>query len=169
MFRQGIRDFPIFKDFSDAQMDGLAQRFELRCYPPKAMIFDQGQAAKFLYILASGKVIIRFKPYDGPPLTVATIEPGGVFGWSAALGRALYTSGALTGETSEVYRISGMNLNALCTECPDTGAVLIKRLASMVNVHQQGSIQAESEIVNILQSSMDKNGDCSRRIKHNGR
>jgi CRP-like cAMP-binding protein len=168
MFRQDLKDFPVFQGFSEDQIEWLAEQFELLNFRRNKLIFDQGQAAEHLYILASGKVIIRYKPYDGPPLIVATISPGGVFGWSAALGRHAYTSGALAGEESEVYRISWTRLNTLCEKCPDTGAILLKRLAQVVNERQQG-IDTEKEILGILKTSIDKNGDCSQRMDPDGR
>ena len=158
----------MFQGFSEDQIEWLAEQLELRSYARGRLIFEQGQSADYLYILSAGKVIIRYKPYDGPPLTVATILPGGVFGWSAALGRHAYTSGALAAEDSEVYRISWARLNTLCSECPDTGAILLKRLAQVVNERQQG-MQTETEVLSILKTSMDKKGDCSRRMKPNGK
>ncbi len=157
----------MFQGFSEDQIEWLAEQLEVCTCARGKLIFEQGQSADYLYILSAGKVIIRYKPYDGPPLTVATIFPGGVFGWSAALGRHAYTSGALAAEDSEVYRISWARLKTLCDECPDTGAILLKRLAQVVNERQQG-MHTETEVLSILKTSMDKKGECSRRMKPNG-
>jgi len=168
MFRQELKDFPLFQGFSEDQIEWLAEQFEVLSFSSNTVIFEQGQSADHLYILSSGKVIIRYKPYDGPPLKVASIFPGGVFGWSAALGRHVYTSTALASEESETYRISGLSLSTLCEKCPDTGAILLQRLAQAVNERQQ-SLETETEILGILRTSIDKKGDCSRRMDPNGR
>ncbi len=167
MFTAEFLNFPVFQGLSAQQVEWLASRFEPRFYPANQEIFNQGDAAEYLYILSSGKVIIRYKPYDAPPLTVATIQPGEVFGWSAALGRSVYTSGAVTLEASRVYRIQGSRLRAVCEECPDTGALLIQRLANVASEHQR-RIQTQTEVIKVLTSSLDRKKKCHRRMP-NGR
>jgi CRP-like cAMP-binding protein len=58
-----------------------------------------------LYVLMDGQVAIRFKPHDGDWLTVTDVQAGGVFGWSAALGRRRYTSSAICLQESHAYSI----------------------------------------------------------------
>jgi len=55
-------------------------------------LFEQGDLAEYLYLVVLGEVVVAFKPDDGPPITVARVAPGGVVGWSAALGSKTYTS-----------------------------------------------------------------------------
>lgn len=167
MFTAEFLNFPVFQGLSTQQVEWLAARFEPQIFPANHIIFNQGDAADYLYILSSGKVIIRYKPYDGPPLTVATIQPGEVFGWSAALGRAVYTSGAVTLEISRAYRIEGSRLMAVCEECPETGALLIQRLSNVASEHQR-RIQTQTEVMKVLTSSLDRKSKCHRRIQ-NGR
>jgi CRP-like cAMP-binding protein len=97
-----------------------------------SLLFSQGQPATHLYLLLRGKVTIRFKPDDGEPITVAELEPGGVFGWSAALGRGRYTSGAICQESSETLVISGAALRRLCQVDPETGVLILERLAEVI-------------------------------------
>ena len=95
MFRQDYAQLPIFAGLDGDQISQLSP-FLVECSLQKDMvIFEQGPACEYLYILLTGEVAVRYKPYDGPLLAVARIEPGGVFGWSAALGRDVYTSGAV--------------------------------------------------------------------------
>lgn len=129
MFRQEYTRLPIFAGFNGNQIQELTL-FLTECqFDKDCLIFQQGQPAAFLYILLSGEVSIRFKPYDGPPLTVARIEPGGVFGWSAALQRDAYTSGAVTMQSSTAFRMRGTGLLEFRSRYPTTGALLLDRLA----------------------------------------
>ena len=127
-----------------------------------ARVFDQGGPADFLYLLAAGKVIIRYKPYDGPALTVATIEPGSIFGWSAVLGRPAYTSSCVAIEDTDVFRLSASRLKGLCSRFPETAAILISQMAGRLTERQTG---AQGEILNVLQSRIGQSGECSERIK----
>ncbi|MFN7035900.1 MAG: cyclic nucleotide-binding domain-containing protein [Bellilinea sp.] len=163
-----LGNFPIFEGLSPAKIEWLASQFERQALPANHTIFRQGDPAEYLYLLASGKVIIRYKPYDGPPLTVATIQPGEIFGWSAVLGRHIYTSAAVTLEQSRMYRIQGSRLQTVCDECPETGAMLYQRLAKFAGEHKK-HLHTEGELLRVLTSNLDKNGECYRRIENGQR
>ena len=92
MFRQVIEKTSLFKGLSKQDVDLLYSAFEPCWFARDTTIIEQGHPTDYLYILTSGKVSIRYTPYDGPPFTFATVEPGDVFGWSMALGRPVYTS-----------------------------------------------------------------------------
>jgi CRP-like cAMP-binding protein len=132
MFRQGYAQLSIFAGLDGNQINQLSQFIEECQFPKDTVIFEQNTPADRLYILLLGGVEIRYKPYDGPPLVVARIDPGGVFGWSAALRRDAYTSGALTTQASQVYALRGTSLAGLCAKYPDTGGVFLERLASVI-------------------------------------
>ncbi len=87
-----------------------------------------GHTADIIYILLKGKVGC-YKPYDGPEITVAHIEPGGVFGWSAALGRRNYSSAAITTTDVEVFCLSRDRLVEIYQQDPETGIILLETLA----------------------------------------
>ncbi len=132
MLRQGYAQLSIFAGLDGNQISQLSHFFEACQFPKEAVIFEQNQPADRLYILLSGEVEVRYKPYDGPPLLVARIDPGGVFGWSAALRRDAYTSGALAAQDSEAYCIRGADLAIMCRQYPETGKIFLERLASVI-------------------------------------
>ncbi len=156
MSSQGLPDFPVFNGFTEPQIEWIAGLFEQVIYVCNAMIFDQDGPADYLYLLASGKVIIRYKPYDGPALTVATIEPGSIFGWSVVLRRSAYTSSSLAVEDSIVFRLSASRLQELCDHYPETASILIRQMAGRLNERQAG---AQDKILNILQSRIGHPSD----------
>ncbi len=135
----------------------------LHCrFPSGTTIFDQGQPATNLYILVEGEVVISYKPYDGPPLTVARIQSGGVFGWSTALGRSMYTSSALASSECSTLYVPGAALHVFCERYPDTGALLLERLAGVIAARLNNT---HTEILSILTRGMDLSDNCSRRME----
>ena len=120
--------------------------------PENTLIFQQGETAKYLYILESGIVEIIFKPFDGPELSVSRIISGGVFGWSSTLGRDSYTSAAKTLTEIEAYRFTGKELQKLCEEYPETGVVILDRLASAIVERLECT---HHEIMSILNQGME--------------
>ncbi len=128
--------------------------------PNGAVIFEQGDLADCLYILLEGEVEVRYKPYDGPPLSVAHIIPGGVFGWSAALGRREYTSGAQAESECQVVRVRSASLHRLCECYPETGGVLLDRLAGVIAERLRNT---HASILAMLSQGVDTNGNCAKR------
>lgn len=152
MFIQQFSDLSFFKEFTPEQITEIYPILEqIRC-EKGAMIFQQGQCTDYLYILEEGEVVIQYKPYDGPPLDVARIQSGGVFGWSAALGRDAYTSGALVTETCAAICIRKASLHQFCIQHRETGKILLDRLASVIAERIKSS---HAEVLSILTNGVD--------------
>jgi CRP/FNR family transcriptional regulator, cyclic AMP receptor protein len=132
MFRQDYAQLSIFSGLDGNQISQISPFFIDYHFEKDAVIFEQGQPARYLYILFSGDVVINYKPYDGPLLTVAHIAPGGVFGWSAALGRDIYTSGATAAAPSTACCVRGSDLAVIRAQYPETGKILLERLAGVI-------------------------------------
>ena len=164
MFRQELSQVPIFRGLGEIQLEFLDPYVELCHFTQGQLIFEQGQVARFMYILRLGEVIIQYKPYDAPMLTVTHIEPGGVFGWSAALGRAEYTSGAIAACNSEAYQLCGEGLSRICDQYPETGVVILGRLASVIAERLQST---HTQILSMLSQGLY--GDFEKRNGANGK
>jgi CRP-like cAMP-binding protein len=137
-----LEKVPFFKDLSDQDLELLSKKFSPVSFPSDTVIFNQGDHAGHLFILLSGQVSIRFKPHDGEVLPVTDISPGDVFGWSAALGREVYTSCAVTTADSKALSVRGKDLRQLCITHPETGVLILERLAAVIaerlkNTHQK--------------------------------
>ena len=123
----------IFKEFDKDQMDLLRPLFEELSFQAGTVIFQQGEAAEFLYLLINGTVDMSFKPYDGMPITVSHIGKDGLFGWSAVVGSEKYTSSAIAIKAVKAFRVRGSELRKFCIEHPEAGKVILERLADGVS------------------------------------
>ena len=133
---------PLFQGLSEDQLDLIRSLFIPCDFYADSMLFEQGDLAEFLYVVVVGEVLVVFKPDDGPPLTVARVAPGGVVGWSAALGSPTYTSGAMCTSYCQLLRVRGADLRKLCEQHTQTGSILLDRLAAVIaarlsNTHEQ--------------------------------
>jgi CRP-like cAMP-binding protein len=102
----------------------------LRHEPAGTVLFEQGDPAVHLYVVTEGEVHIRYKPEDGPALIVARVRTDGVVGWSAALRSPMYTSSAVCSTECYMLRVSGQDLRDLCARHPETGRLILERLAA---------------------------------------
>jgi CRP-like cAMP-binding protein len=127
-----------FNGLNVEDLQALAPFFTSVTYVAGTTIFQQGELATNLYLVARGEVAIRYKPDDGPTMTVTRIQPGGIFGWSSAVGNITYTSGAVCSLDSEVLSIRGTELRRLCDSNPRIGVLLLGRLSLVVAERQHG-------------------------------
>lgn len=128
-----LPNIPLFENLGPAQIALLKPLFEQFIRPANTTIFEQGEPASYLYLLIKGEVIIRFKPYDTPPITLTRLRAGDVFGWSAVLGSTHYTSSLVSETEIETIRIRGSHLLALVRDHPETGKIIMDRLANVVS------------------------------------
>ena len=127
-----LSQLSFFRGLSDHQINDMRSMIEMHRFSGQHTIFHQGDPAKNLYILLEGKVAIRFKPHDGSEMTIANITPGGVFGWSAALGRQTYTSAAVCLLQTEAFSISNLNLKKICSLEDETGIIFLENLTNVI-------------------------------------
>lgn len=127
-----FESFFIFQDLNPEQRALLRPLFQPSHEPAGTVIFEQGDPAEYLYLVVDGEVNIRYKPEDGPVINVARVRPEGVVGWSAALGNLTYTSGAVCATDCQMLRLSNQDLRWLYKQHPETGALLLERLAAVI-------------------------------------
>ncbi|HND49400.1 MAG TPA: cyclic nucleotide-binding domain-containing protein [Anaerolineales bacterium] len=133
---------PLFENLNPEQRFTLMSVFEKFACSPGTVIFEQGDIAKYLYLILRGKAVISYKPYDGPRIVLSRLKDGDVFGWSAVVGGKKYSSSVASETTLETIRIRRELLQNLLTQTPETGKIIIDRLALNVsprwkNAHEQ--------------------------------
>jgi len=157
LFRQSL----LFQGLDPAQRELLWAAFDPCKFSVGKVIFKQGEPAQYLYLLVDGAVDVNFKPDDGPELTLSHLEPGDVVGWSAALGKPIYTASAVCTNNSQFLRVLVIDLYNICANYPETGRIIIDRLADMVakrinNTHAQVVAMLENSIRNPSGSKNDE-------------
>lgn len=142
-----------FNGLNPADIQLLGPFFAPQTWVAGTVIFEQGDYAEYLYLVVRGEVVIRYKPEDGPLMTVTRCQPGGIFGWSAAMNNPRYTSGAVCALDSEVLRIRGTDLRALCEKYPELGKFILDRLAGVIAERMQSQ---QRQVTSMLASGMNQ-------------
>jgi CRP-like cAMP-binding protein len=151
MFKETLESIPLFQGLDSQDLSLLSERLQTDSFSEGEVIFGQGDRADRLFVLISGQVAIQFKPEDGDTITVTEIKEGGVFGWSSALGRRTYTSCAVCLEDSETLSVLGDELRELCATHPETGVIILERLAEVIASRLRN---AHAHVVEMLQQGM---------------
>jgi CRP/FNR family cyclic AMP-dependent transcriptional regulator len=122
----------LFRDLTPEHLSVLQPLFIPCEFTADTVLFVQGDPADYLFAVVSGEVVVNFKPDDGPVITVARVKTGSIVGWSAALGSRRYTSSAECTAYTQLLRVRGDDLRRLCMQHPDTGAIFLDRLATVM-------------------------------------
>jgi CRP/FNR family transcriptional regulator, cyclic AMP receptor protein len=146
----GLDQLSVFQGFDPDQLVLLRQLFMFFFMPKGTLIFEQGDAAEYFYILVDGEVDIRYKPDDGPPLVITHVRPEGVVGWSAAIGNPEYTSSAICSLDSKILRVRGLNLRKFYEMEPQTGAMFLEKLATLIEARLRST---HPQLMDLLEHS----------------
>jgi CRP-like cAMP-binding protein len=146
-----VSQFRLFRDFSAEDLNAIAPYFSAHTFPADTIIFEQGENATSLYLILNGEVAINYKPYDGPQMNVTRIQEGSVAGWSAVLGNTAYTATAICNTEVNALQMRGNDLRALVAAHPQTGRLLVDRLAVAVSPRWQN---AHAQVKTLLEKSV---------------
>lgn len=154
---------PLFDGFTPDQRELVRPLFTpVDCYSG-TVLFEQGDPADYLYLVVVGEVVIRYKPEDGPEILVARVRPWGIVGWSAALGSHAYTSGAICEEYTQMLRLYGKDLRNLCEQNPETGILILERLATVI---AQRLSNTHEHVMELLRQGLGTNSNYAKEGSH---
>jgi CRP-like cAMP-binding protein len=153
MLRELTTIIPLFQDLTSEQTALLEPIFEAFSCPSGTLIFAQGDKPEYLYLLLQGDIEIRYKPYDGPPIALTHLHAGDAFGWSAVLGSKAYSSSAISDTEIHSVRVRGSDLWMLAEEHPETGRVVLDKLASVVSSRWRN---ANTQVKSMLDQGVEK-------------
>jgi CRP-like cAMP-binding protein len=153
MLSQDLTRIALFDGLAAGQVRTLAPLFRPVCFVAGEAVFAQGDPAERVFVLVSGRVALRMLPEDGGSLTIAVIHPGGVFGWSAALGRARYTSSAVAETAAAAVVVRGDDLRAFVRADETAGRLLLGRMALAV-AGRAGDAHAHAQFARLIGNEM---------------
>ena len=95
-------------------------------------ILREGSEASALYLIESGKVALEVENPDRPRLTVQTLGPGEVLGWSWLLPPHRWRFDARALKPTTAWAVQASGLRRLLEERPDQGYRFLLRLLPVV-------------------------------------
>jgi CRP-like cAMP-binding protein len=77
-----VAGHPFFHGFDRAFITAICSKAAERTFDVEEMLAVEGTSAELLYVVLEGKVALEIGASDRPRLTVETVGPGEVVGWS---------------------------------------------------------------------------------------
>jgi CRP-like cAMP-binding protein len=134
-----ITEAEIFRGLGASFMKELSEAARVRNLPADRLIFEMGQPAENLYLLARGGVNLFIRQEGSVNFNLDT--PGAVFGWSALVQPNIYTASARTYRASQVLSIEHFSLERIMERHPREAYLVMKRLAGVVGQRLVNSYQ----------------------------
>lgn len=152
MLQKNLYELALFSGFNREEINQIIPILQPCQLTKDTLIFQQGTDACHFYILLSGEVVVKYKPYDGESLVIGHICPEDLFGWSAALGRPKYTSSAYAVTSGEAVRISVAQMHQFCENNPVLARQILERMASGIAYRLRSTYE---EVLGLLTRGMD--------------
>lgn len=133
-----IHAHPFLHGFDPSFVDEIARHAREQEFPTDALIAREGTPAETLYLVLEGKVALEVVAADHPQLTVQTIGPGEVIGWSWLVPPHRWRFDARALKRSRLVVLDGERLRRVLGRKPEWGyqflirflPVLAERLAN---------------------------------------
>lgn len=127
-----LRRYPYFAAIGDESLKKVAMIADEATVPAGHRMFSEGDPAESLYIIVRGEVNIQYELGSGELRTVDTLVPGDLLVWSALIEPYKTTAVGTTTKETQLVKICGPRLRALCEEDPLLGYRLTIQVAKLL-------------------------------------
>ena len=110
----------------------LADLAELTSHPAGSVILREGGPVDALGIVVEGRLAIRLNVPGRGAVTILTVEPGDLIGWSALVPPHRSTSTVVALEPATLVSFDGSYLRAALDANPELAAVVLNRVLEAV-------------------------------------
>jgi CRP/FNR family transcriptional regulator, cyclic AMP receptor protein len=144
-FKQKLTFLKGVSIFSDLNTRSLAEVYSIayeKTYAKGEAVFEEGDVARALYIVKSGKISILKKEK-----VLANLEPGEFFGEMALLEEIPRTAKAVAVENSTLLLIYKVKFDGLLDDNPSVGVRVIRSLARILSSRLRSTSQSYAETV----------------------
>ncbi len=128
-----LRNLGFLEELTSDELANVAEIANEATLADGQRVFSQGMHARDIYVLLEGAAEIRMRRNSrAGAFTLATIEPGEIFGWSALIEPFSLTASAEVTKKSRVITIHGQALSDLFEQNPHVGYVFMKEITRIV-------------------------------------
>jgi CRP/FNR family transcriptional regulator, cyclic AMP receptor protein len=115
------------------QQDRIVKIASSRAWNAGITVFREGDPDSSLYVVEKGRVAIDIVVPGRGRMTILTVGPGEVFGWSSLFFQAPKTASARTVEPTSALVLAADPLRELCDADPHLGYLVTRRILDVVS------------------------------------
>jgi CRP-like cAMP-binding protein len=128
-----LKELAFSRGLDPGQVDQLAQIANPVEWAAGTVVFREGDRDALLYVVQEGRVAIEIAVPGRGRVTILTVGPGEVFGWSSIFHQRPKTASARAIESTTALALDAIRLRELCDADPRLGYVLTRRILEVVS------------------------------------
>jgi CRP-like cAMP-binding protein len=127
-----INEHPFLAGLPEAWLDRLALQARRANYHQGYRLFSEGGRAEHFWLIRGGKVALDIRAEGRGDVTVETLGPNTVLGWSWQFPPYRWQFGAVAAEHTLTIRFDAAGVRRMCAEDPALGYELSQRFMAIV-------------------------------------
>jgi len=131
--RSALNELAFTQGLEPDQQDRIADIASARDWNVGVTVFREGDLDSNLYVVEEGRVAIEIAVPGRERLTILTVGPGEVFGWSSLFLQRAKTASARTVEPTRAVVLAADPLREICDADPRLGYLLTRRILDVVS------------------------------------
>jgi CRP/FNR family transcriptional regulator, cyclic AMP receptor protein len=131
--RSALEELAFTQGLESDQQDRIARIASAREWDAGVTVFREGDLDSSLYIIEKGRVALDIVVPGRGRMTILTVGPGEVFGWSSLFLQQAKTASARTVEPTRALLLAADPLRELCDVDPRLGYLLTRRILDVVS------------------------------------
>jgi CRP/FNR family cyclic AMP-dependent transcriptional regulator len=124
-----LREIRFLHDIGPMHLEQIAKFAQCRDLKEGDVVFRQGDAAQYIYLLVYGNVSLEICAAGSGCQQILTLGPGELLGWSSMLEQLSYTARARALVATRLVEINVVQLLAMCDHDPQFGYELMRQVA----------------------------------------
>lgn len=141
-----LREFSIFGGLGPDELAAVAQISRVEDYPAGTRLIEEGAEADRLYLLLTGKVIVRVHTPDGLDGVLDEVTAGEELGWAAVTKPYRYMATGETTEPVEAIVIEGADLRRLAETNHHLGCSIAKETSEIIARRYGRAIESRRDL-----------------------
>jgi CRP/FNR family transcriptional regulator, cyclic AMP receptor protein len=150
-----LKEHAFFADLEAPYLDLLVGCASNVRFDRGEVIFHEGDEANQFYLVREGKTAVQMDAAGRRPITVETLGPGGILGWSWLVPPYRWRFDARAVEPVRAIALDGKCLRMKCEEDHDLGYQLLKRFSTIMAQRLQSTRLQVLEIYNAMCDIVD--------------
>jgi len=134
-----LRRYPYFGGIGEESLKQVAMLADEVTVPANTCMFNEGDPAKYLYLIVRGEVNIQYLLGNGELRTVDTLVGGDLLVWSSMIEPYKTTAVGTATKETHLVRIAAPKLRELCDKEPLLGYRLATQIAKLLAHRLEGS------------------------------
>ena len=124
---QALQDTRFLREIDRPHLEQLAQFAQICDFDAGDIVFREGQVAKNVYLVVSGKLSLELLPSTLNRKHLVDVGPGEMLGWSSMVESSQFAASAVVVEPARLIELDGKELGAMCDEDPQFGYEFMRR------------------------------------------